>query len=104
MHTDVNPILAYSGKYRDRAVRHLTHGGILLIDEDFDMTNGVLHGTWRIEKEGHATSREYSIRIYTQDEMLSLLMEAGFRSVEFMAAMPSQHVALSQEVVYVARA
>lgn len=106
IHSDVNPDRAYAGDFIDRQTRHLRHGGILRIDEHFDPETGVLSGTWSIRTDGQVTDRNYSLLVYTHDQLLRLLQNAGFREATHRAPFSDDNDAGSnaQEVVYVATA
>ncbi len=80
IHTDVNPARAYAGTYSDRYHRSLLDGGGLEIQEVYDASICRLVGTWTLvgnHASNGALTRGYSIRIYSHEELSSILQTAG---------------------------
>ena len=104
IHTDINPDRVTLGCFCDRHMRKLKDGSRLQIEESFDVQTKTLRGTWTIERNHvRQTSRSYSIRIYTHDEIAKLLKTAGFSDVVtvFPANLSKDADRPPQEVVYV---
>lgn len=105
IHTDVNPDRIAVGKYGDRSLRTLNDGASLRIDENFDTSSKRLNGRWSIHyKDGSVVRRDYSIRVYSHDEMTGMLREVGFSDTHILypSKQPQQIKIPSQEVFYVA--
>ena len=105
IHSDVNPERVDAGRYTDRSIRTLRDGGTLRIDERFDEQSRRLNGEWSISyNNGELLSQEYSVRIYSHDEMKDLLKEAGFTEVLVIYLYDKIDKAPkhSQEIAYVA--
>ena len=82
IHTDVNPDLIACGKYGDLQKRTLLDNQTLLIDEKYNPANKRLEGTWTILNQSELVYRKqyYSVRIYSHDELLNMLLKVGFTS------------------------
>lgn len=105
IHTDINPDRVALGCFTDRPMRKLKDGSRLQIEESFDVQTKTLRGTWTIERNYvRRTSRSYTIRIYTHDEIRRLLKTVGFSDFATVFPCPSGKDADKppQEVVYVA--
>jgi len=105
IHSDINPVKAYNGQFKDRETRTLKNGKILKVDETFDNKTGMLHGKWIIKNGVKLNTKEYAIRIYTNDETLVMMEKAGFSECHITHPFKqgnSNLTTLPQEVVYVA--
>lgn len=107
IHTDVNPYQIESGEYGDRATRNLAHGARLRIQENWTTTSRRLEGTWKITtRSGETEGAQYSVRIYSTEELKYLLQEAGFESFAqkpFGQSDGETDIKHAQEILYLAR-
>lgn len=104
IHTDVNPDRLIAGKYGDRLKRTLQDGSILQINEAFDFNSKRLNGAWTIhQKNGRIIEKNYSVRIYSHNELINMLKKVGFKKISIMS--PDKRIDLvpPQEVCYAAR-
>ncbi len=82
-HTDVNIPRIMSGKYREDETRQLVSGKSLRIIDKYDPTDKRIHGTWVIkDKDGKEEKKDYSVRVYTQEEFIDLCKQIGFTEFE----------------------
>ncbi len=81
MHTDVNIPRLLTGKYRVDETRTLPDGGSLRIIDQYDPLTKRINGSWILTTEQHdVTEKDYSVRVYTEDEFIDLCVQAGFQS------------------------
>lgn len=105
IHTDVNPKRVYQGIHSEKSPRTLPGDRALLIHEWYDSTARRLLGTWEIVDRGGASrSSSYSMRIYSHQEMLNLLVRAGFSGIQILT-MSGRDIttdAMAHEIIYLA--
>ena len=99
IHSDVNPDLINNNSYGDPCNRMLQNGMELHINEKFNSDNQRLEGSWTIKSSGSVfKSQIYSVRIYQNDELITMLKNAGFSSVCIDYPSDSKN----QEIIYIA--
>lgn len=108
IHTDINPPRVLNGRYRDRLKRRLADGSVLIVREEYDKQSKRLNGTWTIVQPngGLQLKRNYSLCVYTNEEMEKILKQAGLVLEEIYGSLesfPRPYSEETQEVVYVAR-
>lgn len=82
MHTDVNLPRIHKGHFREYEKRILKGGGILRQVEFYNKKTKRNHGIWIIEDiNGAVKMKDYSVRVYSKNEFVSLCKKAGFKSV-----------------------
>lgn len=82
MHTDVSMGRVMSGKYKFNEERPLTNGGILRINEQYDMQTNRINGEWILIKEGQEERlTPYSVRVFSFQEFAGWCREVGFSKV-----------------------
>jgi hypothetical protein len=78
--------------------------GKLLIEEEYDSKSKRLNGVWRVTTSEINHSGEYSVRIYSADELISMFNEAGFRYCRAFGAWDGSGYELdSNDIIAVAR-
>ena len=86
IHTDINSEQIDAGIYKDKCVprRNLITGNILEIEESICAETKRLNGVWKIfnKKEELLRQQKYSIRIYSNEELTSLIQDVGFDSLK----------------------
>lgn len=88
IHLDFNAERLENGYGSDYASeRHIIHDDChyyLKVEKEYHHDDKRLHGLWQLSKENERPiEKMYSFRIYGRDEMTTLLLKAGFRSVKF---------------------
>jgi len=78
MHTDVNMARIRNGTYKFKEGRLLVNGETLKIIEHYDSHTKRINGAWIIAKE----HKEYSVRVYENEEFVNLCKEVGFKDVK----------------------
>ncbi|MFZ2193108.1 MAG: class I SAM-dependent methyltransferase [Candidatus Moraniibacteriota bacterium] len=82
MHTDVNLPKMHNGKFREYEKRRLKGRGILRQVEFYNKKTKRNNGVWIIEdNNGSIRMKDYSVRVYSKNEFISLCKKVGFRSV-----------------------
>ena len=80
MHTDVNIPFVESGKYKCEETRTLAGEKTLKIVDSYDPITKRMNGCWTLKDEqGKEIKKEYSVRVYTKNEFVTLCKKAGFR-------------------------
>jgi cyclopropane fatty-acyl-phospholipid synthase-like methyltransferase len=103
IHTDVNPDRLVDASYRDRPLRTLYNNARLKVTEYYDEKTRRLVGSWKISDANNRTvERFYSVRIYSHEEMVSMMQNAGFCNLQILSAEDSQSVDIPQEIFYIA--
>ena len=82
MHTDVNILRIKNGKYKFNETRTLKSGKILKIKETFDEKINRIIGSWSIVDKNAEIKKNYSVRVYTEEEFSSMCREVGFKEVK----------------------
>jgi len=79
-HTDVNIPRVLSGKYKEDETRRLVSGKSLRIIDKYNPEDKRMYGSWIIkDKHGREVRRDYSIRVYTEEEFVTMCEGVGFR-------------------------
>jgi SAM-dependent methyltransferase len=78
MHTDVNMARIRNGTYKFNEERMLATEESLQIVEHYDSRTKRINGAWIIGKE----HKEYSVRVYENEEFVDLCKEVGFKEVK----------------------
>lgn len=78
MHTDVNVPTILSGRYKVDETRKLTSEGALRIIDNYNERTKRIDGAWIIETSDGKRQRDYSVRVYTQEEFVDMCRAAGF--------------------------
>jgi len=82
MHTDVNIPRIINGKYKENEIRNLVDGKKLHIIDKYNHKNKRIEGTWIIKQPNNKDiRRDYSVRVYTKDEFVSMCKEVGFSKI-----------------------
>lgn len=82
IHTDVNPNRIINNSYLDRQERKLKNGSMLLVDENWDSVSKRLNGKWKILNNNSIIKQaNYSVRIFSNDELQEMLELAGFNII-----------------------
>lgn len=106
IHTDVNPDRVAAGKYGDRSKRTLRNGKKLFIEEYIESETNMLRGKWTIKgSDKKILTASYAVKIYSHEEMNTMLKSAGFSSIKIISLIDSFATGdnLPQEIVYVAK-
>lgn len=74
MHTDVNIPRIIAGKYKTDETRRLRSGRELIVKDRYDPVTHRIEGSWTIDGD----TREYSVRVFTQEEFEQWCLDAGF--------------------------
>ncbi len=74
----------------------------LWISESYDKATKRLIGTWTLRNGSEPITKEYSIRIYSNDELKELLISNGFKSVRFFDPNNKSFTDNSKETIIVA--
>ena len=82
MHTDVNMPRVIAGKFREYEKRPLKNSGYLRQVEFFNQKTKRNYGIWIIEKGDKVEMKDYSVRVYTENEFTDLCKQAGFSEVK----------------------
>lgn len=80
-HTDVNIPRILNKKYKEDEIRNLTSGKKLRVIDKYDPDTKRINGSWIIQ-DGEKTKKDYSVRVYTQEEFIELCKQAGFKEFE----------------------
>lgn len=81
MHTDVNIPRILTGHYKHNEVRTLKSGKKLKIIDNYTSHTKRINGSWIvIDKKGNERQKEYSVRVYTKKEFITLCKNIGFKS------------------------
>lgn len=100
IHTDVNPIKIYRQEYRDRTIRFLKSGNTLIIDEYYNINNKRLEGNWSIiNSKKILKTANYSVRIYSHEEMKILLKSVGFKNIDILPV--DGKLTTAQDIIYI---
>lgn len=107
LHTDINPDRVSKGTYGDREWRRLPGGATLRVSERFNSAVSRLEGTWRLISPSGDSEQVagYSVRVYENDEIASMMTAAGFHVASLFGALDPGAPHLSpdaQEVVVLA--
>ena len=79
MHTDVNIPFIKSGKYKHNETRTVSNGSLKIVDKYNPVTKRI-NGFWILKnKNNKEVKKEYSVRVYTQEEFIALCKKVGFR-------------------------
>ncbi|CAF1461230.1 unnamed protein product [Adineta steineri] len=82
-HTDVNIPRILSGQYKEDEIRHLHSQKTLRIIDKYNPQDKRIHGTWIIQDQfGKIIRKDYSVRVYTRKEFVSMCKQVGFTSIE----------------------
>lgn len=80
MHTDINIPRIEAEKYKHDETRIPSNGGVLKIKDKYNPVTKRINGSWILkDKSGKESKREYSVRVYSKDEFITLCKKAGFR-------------------------
>jgi len=83
IYTDVNPDNIAAGKFGDPTIRNLLDGTTLKITECYNSDNKRLEGSWSLLEDSRVKkSQNYSIRIYSHQELLKMVKDCGFEKFE----------------------
>jgi ubiquinone/menaquinone biosynthesis C-methylase UbiE len=82
MHADVNFPRMINGQFREYERRTLKDGGFLRQVEFYNKKSKRNCGVWIIEHGNNIEFKDYSVRVYSKEEFISLCRKAGFRSVK----------------------
>jgi SAM-dependent methyltransferase len=90
---------------RERDWEHLPGSDVVLEERTFDAVAGVIEGTHRVVRGGSpGTERQYRLRVYTATELVRLLDQAGFDSIECHGGLAGETLTRDTRLVVVARA
>jgi len=105
MHTDVNIPRIQAGAYKEHEFRHLVGGGILEVEDKYNLMNRRMEGSWTIIKpDGTGQRKNYSVRVYEADEFCGLCIQAGFReATAFSSWEGALYNPYSEEIMFVAK-
>jgi SAM-dependent methyltransferase len=68
--------------------RSLPGAATLILDRSFDRAHGILHEVQRLhDAAGWAPARAYDMRVYSRDELDSMLRLAGFAGIEWYGSL-----------------
>ncbi|CAF3320213.1 unnamed protein product [Rotaria sp. Silwood2] len=82
-HTDVNIPRILSSKYKEDEIRHLVSKKTLRIIDRYNSDDKRIYGAWIIDHQnGKTTRKEYSVRVYTLAEFISMCQQVGFTKFE----------------------
>lgn len=81
MHTDVNMARVRNGKYKFNETRPLVNGESLEIMERYNPRTKRIEGIWEIWDGLRCEAKDYSVRVYENDEFVDLCKSVGFRNV-----------------------
>jgi SAM-dependent methyltransferase len=82
-HTDVNVPRILSGKYKEDETRNLVSGKTLRVIDKYNPEDKRIYGAWIIkDKEGKEEKKDYSVRVYTEEEFIEICKKVGFTSFE----------------------
>jgi hypothetical protein len=82
MHTDVNMARIRNGKYKFHERRPLVNGESLEIMERYNPHTKRIEGIWEIDDGRHIEAKDYSVRVYENEEFVDLCKEVGFKEVK----------------------
>lgn len=80
-HTDVNIPRILNKKYKEDEIRNLKSGKKLRIVDKYCPHTKRINGSWIIQ-DGEEVKKDYSVRVYTQEEFIGLCKQAGFKEFE----------------------
>lgn len=88
IHMDLNPRRAIRGLATEPAFRSVQEKGRLFVREIFCREDSRLYGVWDVlYPNGENYSTEYSFRLYSETEWLSIAAQVGFEFVGFYGAL-----------------
>lgn len=104
MHTDVNIPRIYSKKYKEHEFRTLYSGNILKVDDQYNPETKRLNGSWTIiHSDKTKVKKEYSVRVYEQEEFIAMCLEVGFKNcIAYSNWSGDQYSEDSEEIMFVA--
>ena len=80
-HTDVNIPRILNKKCKEDEIRNLKSGKKLRIIDKYDPHTKRINGSWIIQG-GEEVKKDYSVRVYTQEEFIDLCRKVGFKKFE----------------------
>lgn len=75
----------------------------LWVDEKYDRNTKRLLGSWTLRNGGDPVSKQYSLRIYSNEELTQLLRSTGFRIIKFLDPNSQKFTDESRETVILAK-
>lgn len=103
LHTDVNVPRLLNGTYPLHETRHLASGNVLTIKETYNPQTKRLEGSWTIASPQGTTKRDYSVRVYSQEEFRDLCIRAGFETITFFGGWDGRpYSADSEDLILIA--